>query len=66
MIANLNIRSCPFRKETTLISTETRSQYQDIGTCYQENFLECIEEKCMGWNQNEHSCLLMRKETNDA
>ena len=62
MIANVDIKSCPFRKETILVSSEARSQYQDIGTCYQENFLECIEEKCMGWDKKEHICLLMRKE----
>ena len=62
MIANIDIKRCPFRKEINLITTESRSQYQDIGTCYQEDFLECIEDKCMAWYNDNKSCLLMHKE----
>ena len=61
MIAQLDIKACPFLKEINLVSIENRSQYQDIGTCYQENFLECIEEKCMAWNELKHECRLMHK-----
>ena len=59
MIAKLNIRKCPFMKQTNLVQTETRNQYQDIGSVYQESFLECIEGECMAWDAKARDCRLM-------
>ncbi len=62
MIANLNAKKCPFRKEYIMGGTETRSQFQDIVTGYVEQFQECIDKECMAWGEKERTCLLMRKE----
>ncbi len=62
MIANLDIKSCPFRKETSIKDYRLAGNGFPIVDGYLENFLECIEEKCMGWDKKEHNCLLMRKE----
>ena len=61
MIAKLDIKMCPFRKETDLVQAETRNQYMDIGSVYQESFLECIEENCMAWDSKARDCRLMMK-----
>ena len=63
MIAKLDIKMCPFRKEINLCGTETQNQYMALGSTYQENFLECIEENCMAWHNKE--CLAMRSPKED-
>ena len=65
MIAHVDIKQCPFRKMTELISAQTQTQYMSLGSVYQETFLECIEEECMAWGPKEKKCLLMRKEEKD-
>ncbi len=62
MIANLDIKLCPFRKETSITDYKYAGNGFPIAYGYSENFLECLEEKCIGWDKKEHSCLLMRKE----
>ena len=62
MIANVDIKLCPFRKETSMTDYRLTGNGFPITNSYVNNFLECLEEKCMGWDKKNHSCLLMRKE----
>ena len=62
MIANVDIKLCPFRKEEISSDYRLAGNGFPIVDSYFENFLECLEEKCMGWDKENHSCLLMRKE----
>lgn len=58
MIAKVEIKRCPFRKETFLLSSQTAFQNMSLGDHYSEEFMECIEEDCMAWHDKK--CLLMR------
>ena len=62
MIANLNIKNCPFKKWIGMTHYELAGQGFPINTVYEETFMECEEDKCMAWDDKEHKCLLCRKE----
>lgn len=62
MIANVDIKLCPFRKETSMTDYRIAGNGFPMADGYLDSFLECLEEKCMGWDKENHSCLLMRKE----
>ncbi len=53
---------CPFRKETRM----TNYKYNSFGgnpvdTVYEEEFLECLKEKCQAWHELKNDCRLMGK-----
>lgn len=53
---------CPFRKETRM----TGYNYSNFGgapvnTVYDEEFLECLKEKCRAWHELKNDCRLMEK-----
>ena len=53
---------CPFRKQTKM----TNYNYNSFGgapvnTVYEEDFLECLKEKCLAWHELKNDCRLMEK-----
>lgn len=63
-IVQLDIKACPFRKETYTIDPKGLflDRYITADSHAKEDFLPCIEEKCMAWSKAEKCCLMMRKE----
>lgn len=62
MIMELDIKGCPFRKRTMMTNYHNGCHGNaPVDTVYEEDFLECIESKCMAWHQKTHSCLIMNE-----
>lgn len=64
MIAQLNIKKCPFRKKTKMVDWDNAGNYEinfPTNTIYEEDFMECLEEECLAWNELKHECHLMHK-----
>ena len=61
MIAKLDIRKCPWRKEVIVIDYKCGGNGTPMVNTA-ENFLECIEAGCMAWDEKARDCRLMMKD----
>lgn len=64
MIANPNIKLCPFRKKTETMDYRLAGSGGVLPNT-EEYFLECLEKQCMAWSEKERRCLLMNKEAEE-
>ncbi len=62
MIAQVNIKKCPFRKRTVMTDYKYSGNGSIVDTIHDERFLECLEKGCMLYGETERKCLLGRKE----
>lgn len=65
MIAKLDIKKCPFHKETVTGDRKINPNSSVLTTVYIESFLECIEGECMAWDQKARDCRLMMRDTKE-
>ena len=60
MIAKLDIKKCPFRREIKMTNySVTGSGNGVVDTTHEETFMECIESDCMAWDAKAKDCRLM-------
>lgn len=64
MIAQVNIKKCPFLKKTVMTDYSYSGNGSIVDTVQEERFLECLEKSCMLYSETERKCLLGRKEEN--
>ena len=58
-----NVKKCPFRKDTYVYDYKNNGNGHPLVNTH-DNFLECIQEKCMAWVNGYESagdCRLMMK-----
>ena len=59
MIAKLDIKKCPMRKEIIMDKYDVTLTGFPVKTIHKEYFFECIDKECTFWDADNYTCYIL-------